>query len=175
VRSLAQSTHVRRQNAGFTLIELLISFVIVAMVFGGILKAYFQAGRRIQWSGYSLAAQSLAVECIEQAKAATWDPSQSPPVNNLFNMGLQGASFTNQTYTGYSVGTLDVPYSGTNAIQATNFITISTVTVDANTNVTMQFMRVDTVWPFGMQGRNVYCTNTVCTMIAPDNASNGSF
>ena len=48
--------------AGFTLIEVVISTAIVAVVFGGIMTSYIQSGMRVQWSGYSLAAQGLAIQ-----------------------------------------------------------------------------------------------------------------
>jgi hypothetical protein len=102
----------------------------------------------------------------------------TPPVNNLTNMNLLAASYSSssQLYTGYTVSTLDVPHAGTNgAVLATNFVTIQMFTVNSNANVTAEFVRVDTVWPFGLQGRNVYCTNTVCTIVAPDNPNNSSF
>jgi len=169
-----QPSRSSRQNAGFTLVELVISVAIVALVFGGILKAYIQAGTRIQWTGYSLAAGSQASEVIEQIKAATWDPSQVGSPNQAINLNLQGASYNagTRTYTGYSITPLDVPVTSTNAIlNATNFITVQMINIDANSNVVCQSIRVDTVWPFGRK----ICTNTICTIIAPDNASNGSF
>ncbi len=168
-----QPSRSHRQTEGFTLVELVIAVAIAALLFGGILKSYIQTGTRIQWTGYSLAAGAQASEVIEQAKAATWDPSQATPVNQLINLSLSGASYNaaTKTYTGYSVGTLDVPYTTTNTLYATNFITVQMINVDANPNVVCQFIRVDTVWPFGKR----YCTNTVCTIVAPDNASNGTF
>ena len=67
----AQPNRSRAHEGGFTFVEMMISFLIVALVFGGIMKAYFQTGQRIQWTGYSLAAGSQACEVIEQVKAAS--------------------------------------------------------------------------------------------------------
>jgi hypothetical protein len=163
--------------AGFTLAEVVVSTAIVALVFGGVINAYIQAGQRIEWTGYSLAAQSLAEETIEQAKSATWDPAQTPPVNNLTNMNLLGTVYNagTQTYTGYSIGILDVPYSSTNSVPATNFVTIEMLNDNTNVNVQIQFVQVKTVWPFGLRAKNLYFTNTVCTLLAPDNRSTSSF
>ena len=161
----------RMRAGGFTLIEVVIATAIVALVFGGVITAYIQSGMRVQWSGYSLAAQSLATQVLEQAKSAVWDPAQAVPVNNLTNLNLVGASYNSstRTYTGYSTGVLDVPYSGTNFILATNYVTVQFLIVGGATNVQMQFVRVDTVWPFQLRKLNLFFTNTACTMVAPDN------
>ena len=161
----------RARESGMTLGEVLIATAIVAFVFGGIIVSYIQSGMRVQWSGYALAAQSLASEVVEQARSATWDPTQTPAVNNLTNLNLQSVSYnaTTLTYSGYSTAILDVPYASTNYIMATNFVTLQMISINGYTNVQMQFLRVDTVWPFTLRSSNLYFTNTVCTMIAPDN------
>jgi Tfp pilus assembly protein PilV len=161
----------RPREAGMTLGEVLIATAIVALVFGGIIVSYIQSGMRVQWSGYALAAQSLANEVLEQARSATWDPTQTPPVNNLTNMNLQSVSYNaaTLTYSGYSTAILDVPYASTNYILATNYVTLQTISVNGNAQVQLQFLRVDTVWPFSLRQANLFFTNTVCTMIAPDN------
>ena len=159
----------QRRRAGFTLVEVVIASAILGLVFGGIITCYIQSGLRVQWTGYSLAAQSLASEVLEQTRSATWDPAQATPINNLTNLNLQGASYDNstRTYTGYSLSVLDVPYSTTNYTMATNYVTVQLVYVSGVTNVQMQFIRVDTVWPFGLRKSKLF-TNTVSTMIAPD-------
>jgi prepilin-type N-terminal cleavage/methylation domain-containing protein len=166
-----------RESAGFTLVEVVIAAAIVGLIFGGVINSYIQAGKRIEWTGYSLAAQSLATEVVEQAKAGVWDPAQQPPENDLTNMNLQDVSYntSTKTYTGHNIATLDIPYKSTNAVTATNYVTIQMLFVAGNSNVPTQFIRVDTVWPFGMESSHTYFTNTICTMVAPDNRSNGTF
>jgi len=165
------------ERGGFTLVEVLISAAIMALVFGGVITSYIQAGKRIQWTGYSLAAQSLAVEVVEQIKSATWDPAQTPPVNNLTNLNLQGASYNaaTLTYTGHTTAILDVPYSDTNSVLATLYVTVQMFNVGGNANVQAQFVRVDTVWPYTARGPVIYCTNSLCTIVAPDNRSSSAF
>ena len=158
-----------RGRVAFTLVEVTIASAILGLVFAGIINCYIQSGLRVQWAGYSLAAQSLASTVLEQVRSASWDPAQATPVNNMTNLNLTGASYdsTTRTYTGYSLGILDVPYSNTNFTMATNFVTVQMISVGGVAQVQMQFIRVDTVWPFGLR-KNAIFTNTVSTMIAPD-------
>ena len=163
-------------SSGFTLVEVVMATAIVAIVFGGIINAYIQAGKRAEWTGYSLAAQSMAQQYIEVARAAVWDPAQTPPVNQITNMNLQGMTYasSNLTWTGYRTNILDVPYNSTNYILATNYITISLVNL--STNIQAEVFRVDTVWPFGHWNLGTqYYTNTVCTMISADNRDPSTF
>ncbi|HTB86091.1 MAG TPA: hypothetical protein VK742_20765 [Candidatus Sulfotelmatobacter sp.] len=162
-----------REAAAFTLIEVVIATAIVALVFGGIINCYIQSGVRVEWSGYSLAAQSMAMQMIERAKSGTWNPTATPPVNNLTNLNLLGTSVivtsSNYTYTGYSTGVLDVPYETTNYVTATNFVTVQMITgVGGQSQVQMQFVKVQTVWPFFLRSKNLFFTNTVATMMGPD-------
>jgi type II secretory pathway pseudopilin PulG len=158
-----------RRRAAFTLVEVVIASGIVGLVFAGIINCYIQSGLRVQWTGYSLAAQALANTVLEQVRSANWDPAQATPINNMTNMNLSGASYNSgtKTYSGYSVSVLDVPYSTTNYTLATNFVSVQLIYVGGVTNVQMQFIRVDTVWPMKMRGSKIF-TNTVATMVAPD-------
>jgi Tfp pilus assembly protein PilV len=161
---------IRRASGGFTLVEVLIAAGIMGLVFGGVINCYIQSGVRIEWTGYSLAAQSLASEVLEQTRSASWDPAQSIPVNNLTNMNLQAANYdsSTRTYTGYTTSVLDVPYSGTNTVPATNYITVQMVYVNGDPKVQMQFIQVNTVWPFYYRRGNQCYTNTISTMVGPD-------
>ena len=162
-----------RGSEGFTLIEVVIAAAIVGLIFGGVINCYIQSGVRIQWTGYSLAAQSLASATLEQVRSASWDPAQATPINNLTNLNLTSASYvsTNKLYTGYTTAVLDVPYSGTNYTLATNYVTVQMINVGGDPHVQMQFIRVDTVWPFYFRRGNRCYTNTVSTMVAPDDRS----
>src|SRR5262249_6001478 len=62
----------RRSVAAFTLAEVVVCLAIVALLFGGIITGYMQGAYRAEWAGYNLAAQSLAMQQIEQAKSAKW-------------------------------------------------------------------------------------------------------
>ncbi len=159
--------------AGMTLAEVLISMVIVALVFATILNCYLVGAKRAQWSGYSLAAQSLSVQCLEQARSAVWDIAMNK--NELTNMTLLAKAYdaSTLTWSGYTTNILDVPWKGTNYLVATNFISIRLIYENNLTNVPvqLQLVRADTVWAFNAWGNfdvRIY-TNSTCTYLAPDN------
>jgi hypothetical protein len=147
--------------------------VIVALLFGTIINGYLAGAKRTQWTGYSLAAQSLSVEVLEQVRSSVWDIAMSK--NEVTNMTLMAKSYnaSSKTWTGYTTNILDVPWKGTNYVIATNFITLQIIYENNATNVPvqLQFIRVDTVWDFNGWGNFVdkLYTNTTCTYIAPDN------
>jgi prepilin-type N-terminal cleavage/methylation domain-containing protein len=159
-----------RRNA-FTLVEVVISIAIVASVFGGITLAYIQAARRAEWSGYSLAAQALANQQIEQIRAARWELGLfgNPYIDETEQLNLIAASKSGATLRGYTWANLDIPYSGTNFVRATNFVTITSNNLSLNPVVSVRFVRVDTVWPFRWKSTTRLHTNTLCTYCAPDN------
>lgn len=138
------------RNRGFTLAEVVISAALGAMVVGSSIYGYVMSTKRAEWSGYSLAAHSLAMQGLEQARACKWDPTGTPAVDELV-----ATNFPSQ------INILDIPFSGTNIVYATNFWTISTI----STNPTLKMVRVDCVWRF-MNKRNF--TNTVVTYRASD-------
>jgi hypothetical protein len=97
-----------------------------------------------------LAANSLAMQRLEQARAAKWDTLAVPLVDQLVASNFPA-----------TIEILDIPISGTNLALATNFTTIQTV----STAPPLKSVQVDCVWSF-YTGR-VY-TNTVVTYRAPD-------
>src|SRR5262245_49791473 len=109
--------------SAFTLPEVIMAVVITAVAFGGIIMAYTQAARRAQWSGYSLAAQALAIQQIEVARAGVWDLAIGK--NDITNTPLINKTFTggaNPKVTGYTTNVLDLPTTGTNYVWATNYV-----------------------------------------------------
>lgn len=166
LKNLPLSVEQKRQTLAFTLAEVVMSIAIAAIVFGGIILAYVQSTRRAEWSGYSLAAQALAVQQLEQARSAIWDP---PLRNFVTNLNLTWISANPRK--GYSWGILDLPIT-TNGVTviATNYVTITMITnVGGVPGVSLQMVRVDTVWPFQTRQAKLYFTNTIATYLAPDN------
>lgn len=134
----------------FTLMEASIASAIAAMMFGGIIYGYIMSNRSAEWSAYSFAAQSLALQRLEQTRACKWDPDANPPEDSQ----LQNTNFVPE------VRVLDVPLNGTNITYATNVTSISTI----STYPPLRMISVETTWQFNGK---VY-TNSIATYRAPD-------
>jgi Tfp pilus assembly protein PilV len=142
---------------GFTLAEVVICVFVAALVFAGMIACYVQGAYRAEWSGYSLAAQALAIQQLEQAKSAVWDNQAFPPKNEITNIVLVTAAV------------LDVPIAGTNAVWATNYATWSQITgISASSSASVYMVKVDTVWPFIWKGQIRYFTNSIANYYGPD-------
>jgi hypothetical protein len=139
--------------AAFTLAEVVMCVFIMMLLFAGIITAYVQTSYRAEWSGYSLAAQALAVHELESAKAAVWDPQQSP-VNDEISRLPRG-----------STELLDLPVSGTNFVWAT---VTNTITLIPNGQYSNYMVKVSVIWPFRWKSQTVYFTNTIANYYAPD-------
>ncbi len=137
---------------GFTLVEVVVSLAIATLLFSGVIYGYAVITDRAEWSAYSLAAQSLAMQGMEQSRSAKWDPKAWPAVDEL---GL-----TNYT----QVETLDVPVSG-QPVLATNYISVTLVSVDPP----IRQLRTDCVWRLasGRRSRGPF-TNTAVTLRTAD-------
>jgi hypothetical protein len=143
----------QRRTLGFTLTEVVISVGLAALTFTGVIYGYALTSDQAQWSACSLAAQSLAVEGVEQARAAKWDPQAWPQIDEL---GI----------TNYSqVSPLSVPVAKGNIMFATNYISITTVSAVPP----VRELHSDCVWRMlnGSRTRGLF-TNTVVTLRAPD-------
>ena len=163
----------RRRNGGFTFAEVLIAILIVVIVFGATIQGYLVTATRCQWTAYSLAAQSLGLQTIEQARSGTWDIASGN--NQLTNLNVINPMYVSgtMTFTGYTTSILDVPWKGTNAVVATNWVSIRWLYENGNSaqQVQLALIRMDTVWPFSAWGNHTvrYYTNTICSYMAPDN------
>jgi hypothetical protein len=135
-----------------------VALAVMALVMGSIILCYIQACERAQWAGYALAAQGLAIQQLEQARAAAMDPNG--PVCELTNIAPNGTITT--------AATLDLPMPGTNSIWATNYVGIKVVTNSVNPLVTIYMVRVDTVWPLTRGGVVHYFSNTAACYYSED-------
>jgi hypothetical protein len=152
--NLPSKMEIRRLKSAFTLAEVLVSLMIAGLIFGGILTAYIQAARFADWSGYSLAAQALSVRQLEQIRSAKWDTQATPEEVDETDSILRTSLPTE----------LDIPMSGTNAVYATSYITITPVPVTGDASARLKLVRVDTVWTY----HEDLFTNTTATYLAPD-------
>ena len=125
----SRGSNFKGKTSAFTLVEVVCSLAILGIVFSGIIVSYTQAARRVEWSGRSLAAQSLAIQVIEQARSGVWnealramDPNQGDDLMRL-NVLNRSTNLVAGTLTGHTWQiVLDLPTSGTNQIRATNVI-----------------------------------------------------
>jgi hypothetical protein len=140
----------RSGRAAFTLVDTLISIMIMGLVFATTLVAYTRTSERAEWSGYSLAAECLGVRQMERFHAVVWDTQVVPIIDDTVNIPLT------------VVAPLDLPMTGTNAVWATNYTTVSNFTMAGPSYFKM--IRVDTVWPW----KGKLFTNTLVTYRAPD-------
>jgi prepilin-type N-terminal cleavage/methylation domain-containing protein len=143
-------TPVRAARRGFTLVEALVSMAILGLMVTGVVSGFIQSHRTAEWSAYSLAAQSLALQAMEQSRAAKWDPTKSPAADDLV-----ASNFPT------TINILDVPLSGTNIVYATNRISIRTVSTDPP----LREVAVECTWKFPNRG---LFTNSILTYRAPD-------
>ena len=144
----------KARAAAFTLAEVVICVGIMMFVFAAIITSYIQTSYRAEWSGFSLAAQSSAVQQLEAAKSAVWDPLQSPAMDQISQLPRVTTTL------------LDLPVVTTNIIYATNYTTVTMVTTSGGYNI--YFVKVDTAWPFRWKNQVTYFTNTVADYFAPD-------
>jgi len=139
-----------RNQVGMTLAEVVISLGIGCMIFGGVLLGYVQSANRAEWSAYHLAAQAVASQRLEAARAAKWDTQSASPTDLLVASNFPP-----------SIEVLDVPASGAKFAYTTNHVFITTV----STNPPLKMIRVESIWTFRSRG---LFTNTTVTYRAPD-------
>jgi hypothetical protein len=137
-------------ESGGSLFELIFALAIALITVSASTKGYVLTAHKAEWSAYSLAAHSLAMQRIEQTRAAKWDPGAWPSVDRVIP-----ANFPPLT------NVLDVPVSGTNITYGIVTTTVTNISV----NPPLKVVRADCVWKFGNHG---WFTNTVISYRAPD-------
>ncbi len=138
------------KTSGVTLIEGVVSLAIAGVMVSGLVSGFYQAVQSAELAAYSLAGNSMAVQGLEQVRAAKWDPVAYPPVDNVVNSNFP-----------VRVEVLDIPVTKSNIVYATNRFYISTV----STAPPLKLIRVECTWKFHRKG--LY-TNVACTYRAPD-------
>ncbi|MEY2408037.1 MAG: hypothetical protein QOF48_707 [Verrucomicrobiota bacterium] len=139
-----------RDTQGGTLVELVMALGIALLTVSASVKGYILTANKAEWSAYSLAANSMALQRLEQMRAAKWDPGAWPSVDRVIQ-----ANFPVMT------NILDVPLSGTNIVYGVVTTTVATISA----NPPLKMVRVDCVWKFTNHG---WFTNTVTSYRAPD-------
>ena len=149
-------------SAAFTMIEVLISAAIMAMIAAGVVYGYAQANRFAEWSSMSLAAQSYALQGLEQVRSAKWD-FWTYPITDYMPVvppNVVGAitNFPPQS------DIMDVPLTGSQLTNCyvTNYISLKQISLSPQ----LREVTSKCVWTFPRTGQRF--TNTVITYRAPD-------
>lgn len=124
---------------------------IAVLTMAGVVYGYAVSCKRAEWSAYSLAAQSLAIQRMEQARACKWDLQASPTVDELVACNFPVVT-----------NIMDVPMAGTNLTLGV----CKTVITQVSAAPPLKSIQVDCTWSF-LNGRKF--TNTVLTYRGPDN------
>jgi hypothetical protein len=124
------------------------ALAIAGVLILGLVSGYMQTVRVAEWSNYCLAANSIALQGLEQVRAAKWDPEGGVDM-------VQSSSFPDR------IEILDIPFTKTNIVYATNRTTITVI----RASPPLRMIKVDCTWRFFDRG--VY-TNTVFTYRGPD-------
>ena len=140
----------RAGTQGGTLVELVMALSIALITVSASVKGYILTANKAEWSAYSLAANSMAMQRMEQARAAKWDPGAWPSVDRVIQ-----ANFPTVT------NVLDVPVSGSNIVYGV----VSTTVTNISANPPLKLVRVECVWKFMSHG---WFTNSVTSYRAPD-------
>ena len=146
----SEAAQARRTRMGMTLIEVVIALGIAGLGTAAILSGYLFTVASAEKSALSLAANSRAMERIEEMRAAQWDTSLFPPVDEL-----SSTNFPDELVI------LDVSGTSGAVTYATNHAVIS----DISSSPPLRRIRVDCTWRF-YKG-NVF-TNTIETCRSPD-------
>ncbi|NBV23989.1 MAG: hypothetical protein EBS05_18985 [Proteobacteria bacterium] len=131
--------------------EVVVASAIAAITMAGVLEGYVQSQERADWSGCSLAAQALAVQRLEQTRAARWDTEAGVDQVIATNFPTLLLPF-------------DLPVSGTNVLYATVITRITTLSA---VPPMLKMIQVDCIWRWARKNR--LTTNSVATFRAPDN------
>jgi len=147
-----------------TLAEVVVALAIAALTVASLVGGYISSTVAVEKSSLSLAANTRAIERLEETHAASWNVSAG--VDEL------GTNVANLSPTNFppKVVVLDLSAQGSNATNgngityATNYTTITQVSPAPP----LRRVRVDCVWRFRNRQFSTLITNTVETLRGPD-------
>jgi prepilin-type N-terminal cleavage/methylation domain-containing protein len=123
---------VHGHGRGFTITEVVVSLALIGLTVGGVASGYLAANQYAEWMTTSTAAHDLAMQRVEQVRAARWNPEAYPPVDELVETNFPPL-----------VRPLFVPLGGTNVVYGTNTTTISTL----NPSPPLKMILNECCWP----------------------------
>jgi len=143
----------RARALGMTLAEVVVALAVASLMVASLVSGYISSTVAAEKARLSLAANTRAVERLEDTHGAIWNISGWPVVDQLV-----ATNFPDK------VVILDLAGQGTGITYGTNYTTIAQVSLAPQ----LRRIRVDCVWRFqGGQYSGVF-TNTVETLRGPD-------
>ncbi len=145
------------------------------MVVGGVIYGYTEANRMADYTAMSLASESMAMQGIERARSANWNPTAYP-----MTYGMNGADELGSTNTGggyvnglpigpifSTIDYMDIPSKGTpDQTNFTSWVTNNVYVTNISLNPPLRQFRSDAIWTYPATGQLI--TNTVMDLRAPD-------
>lgn len=150
ISKLIPQTSIHNQS-GFTLLEALVSTVLSGFAITGLIVGYATMAQRAEYAVYSTSAMAICQQGIEMSRAAKWDTSSSPEIDELVT----------GNFPSYSV-VMDLNMDATVEVRGTNIFEI----VKVSQNPPIKKVKVDTIW--SMDGGTTLFTNTMVVLRAPD-------
>jgi hypothetical protein len=136
-----------------TLAEVVVALAIATLTVLSLVGGYISSTVAAEKARLSLAANTRALERLEDTHGAIWNVSGWPVVDQLV-----ATNFPTE------VVILDLSGQGAGISYGTNYTTISQVSVAPQ----LRRIRVDCIWRFQSAQFSSLCTNTVETLRGPD-------
>ena len=143
----------RAQALGMTLVEVVVALAIASLMVLSLVGGYIYSTVCAEKAGLSLAANTRALERLEDTHAAIWNVSGWPVVDQL-----EATNFPAELVI------LDRSGQGAGITYGTNYTTITQVSLAPQ----LRRVRVDCVWQFQAGQFSTLLTNTVETLRGPD-------
>jgi hypothetical protein len=136
-----------------TLAEVVVALAIASLTVLGLVDGYIYSLVGAEKAGLSLAANTRALERLEDTHAAIWNVSGWPVVDQLVATNFPA-----------NLVILDRSGQGPGITYGTNYTTITQVSLSPQ----LRRVRVDCVWRFQAAQFSTLLTNTVETLRGPD-------
>ena len=143
----------RAHELGMTLAEVVVAVAISGLMVLGLVGGYISSMVAAEKSGLSLAANTRALERLEDTHGAIWNVSGWPVVDQLVTTNFPP-----------KVVIIDLAGQGTGTTYGTNYTTITQVSLSPQ----LRRVRVDCAWRFQSGQFSRLLTNTVETLRGPD-------
>jgi hypothetical protein len=136
-----------------TLAEVVVALGVASLTVAGLVGGYVSAALATEKASLSLAANTRAMERLEDTHGAIWNVSASPVVDQLAATNFPA-----------KVVILDLSGKGAGITYGTNYTTITQVSLAPQ----LRRVRVDCVWQYQTRRSSTLVTNTVETLRGPD-------